>query len=92
MNNRQKAKHFKRLYEMAGIKYEPPKVYKSNLRHYMARQAYDEKLQLSENEILDLAADHFSREIREVIRKNIELDNIKDRFQTEASLHVWFLK
>lgn len=94
MNNRQKAKHFKNLYEDQLLKLKKPIIHfhPPQYRHYMARRTFDRYIELTDDQMLDLAADFFSREIRDIIRKNIELEK-NDRYgQTEASIHVWLEK
>ena len=93
MNNRQKAKRFKRLYEASLAKpVIERRIYGNEYEHWVARKTFDRDLSLSEDQMLDLAAAYFCQEIREIIREKIELKKIYEYFQTQETLHIFFEK
>ena len=94
MNTRQKAKHFKRLYEEALPKKPYPVVYKTTLpMHYRVQQLIDRSdvYRLQDDTLLmkTLIVNRILQELRPMIWDNliIEEDKYSDKYR--YSLDVW---
>ena len=85
MNNRQKAKHFKRLYEMGLPKKPYPVVYEHvDLQHYKAQTVTERWDEVP----MYVIEDKLVQNIREILKENIKIEHdIYDR--NVYSLDIW---
>ena len=86
MNNRQKAKHFKRLYEMGLPKKPYPVAYQTIIpKQYMVRTTTYER----DDVPMDIIANRLINNMRDKIKENIVVQ--KDEFYNRNvySLNVW---
>lgn len=85
MNNRQKAKHFKRLYEMGLPKKPYPiKITHTSLKHYKTQTVTEQW----DDVPMYIIEDKLVQNLREVLKENIKVENdIYDR--NVYSLDVW---
>lgn len=92
MNNRQKAKHFKRLYEMGLPKKPYPVVYKTlQPVHYKATKIFrrPDIAELDKNMRDKVAAASLLKEMEDVVKENMrcEYDKYSDAYR--YSLDFW---
>lgn len=99
MNNRQKAKRFKRLYE-ENLKKPIPKIFiehENFLQHYRSAYVYDERLSyyawfekddVREDAIAEDLAKKFIPEIKKHVVKDIDYDTCEERYV----LDIWMMK
>ena len=93
MNTRQKAKHFKMLYEKTLPKKVYPVVYESTLKHYRIEQFIDTKTVFyteDKAELLKtLIENKILKELRPLIYENIIVEKEKYYDAFRVSLDIW---
>lgn len=95
MNNRQKAKHFKKLYESLIKKPAPIVIEYVSLQHYGCEYSIpiDTRMLEYNPELLqDQVTQHFINEYKDIFKKNIETKENPYTGRLEYELHVWLRK
>lgn len=87
MNNRQKAKHFKRLYEMGLPKKPYPVVFRHvDLKHYKTQALVEKWNDIPMYEI----EDRLIQNIKDVLKANIKLEEDTDIYDRKVYvLDIW---
>ena len=95
MNNRQKAKHFKKLYECFLKKHDPIVREYVPLQHYACEYSIpiDSRMLDYNPELLqDQVTQRFINEYKDIFKGNIETKENPDAGRLEYELHIWLRK
>lgn len=97
MNNRQKAKHWKQLYESMLAKTAPPmKIVHQELRHYRAETLVEKKdccgIEIPPEIVMYNASRRLLKQMRDVVQANMIAEKETITQKIKYSVDVWFEK